>query len=95
MKTHVIGRVRPARPREPKYAPYLQLMRCSLEEDGADGQTRAVDGSRHWSKERLRKTVQGIRDLRRRQPVKGYRLSLARCSVNGLCFRWVTEKEAQ
>ena len=78
-----------SKPKASKYAPLLAAMAASLKADGADNRLRAVEETAGWSRAKLRRWTCGLRCYYRTHRAPGYKLSLRRCTANGLTFRWV------
>jgi len=87
MKIRVVDRT-VRRPVASRYASLFRQIQASLEQDGVDGQLRALVGAERWYRKTLRRWAWGLRDYAKRHPVAGHRLSLHVCATNGLVFAW-------
>ena len=94
METRIINEPRPTpNKRRSKYGASESAIRRSLRENGPDERYRAIVGSEHWSRKRLDQTYNALKNRVQRHCTNRTRLSLGRCSVNGLVFRWYTADE--
>lgn len=75
-----------------EYARLYQEMLKSLEDNGPDEKYRAFTHTARWPLLRLRNAADGIRSHHRRHGTSKAQLTVARCSQNGLSFRWVPPK---
>jgi hypothetical protein len=78
-----------SQPRRSKYNRLLAATVESLRRDGADSRLRAIEDTAAWSPGKLRRMTRGLRFHYRTHRVRGFKLSLRTCVLNGLCFLWV------
>lgn len=85
MKTEIVNKVTPLRPRS-KYSRQIKVIERSYSENGADSRLRCIDGTQGYSYKKLVKTAESLRDWFKRHKQPDARLSIRCDRYHGLVF---------